>query len=563
MYSKILKSYYKTIGLYRAALVFALSFVANVLDVFSLTIFIPVIETLIGENQARSLVSDLVRQFLEFFSIRASLENLIFLIIGVSVLKIAILIYHRRLSTYLASEIQRKSRYRIISGFLYSQFTTSEHFSKSELMSIVTEHINRYSNTFFLLTQLLVHALNGALISLVLAYLSIEITGLVFLSFFLIFPLLHMLGKLTKQSGREYADQITQFYKQVDPIVEAKRMLVSLGAQSEAARVLKTITESLSYTWKKSAFYSNSPSFFVQPAGIILASVIILWSVNLDISTATLGSFGVCFIRMLPTFQSLATASNEIRSHQFSIAKVLNAITILDSKPMHSESQDKFSHSKSIEVRDLSLRYGSREIAKAFSTKIDRGSYVAIIGASGSGKSAFLDALVGFNRFSAGGVFFDDINRNTINDKIFFQKVAYVGQRPFFLPISIKDNLIFGLEDVDLSYFEQICADFKIQEFISNIPEKFDYILKEDLSNLSGGELQRLSLARAVLRKPEILILDEATSAMDQETQSVILSALKKLNSSLKTTIIFVSHRTEVLSDVSHIIYTKEFLKVE
>ena len=195
---------------------------------------------------------------------------------------------------------------------------------------------------------------------------------------------------------------------------------------------------------------------------------------------------------------------------------------------------------------------------KDLNLNLKKNEITALVGESGSGKSTILDLLLSLQKPSSGSLLVDGINISQINVESYRKKVGVVFQEPFLLEMSIKDNLKWFSSEINISN-EDIYSALDISnctEFVNNLPQKMDTIIGERGSSLSGGQKQRIALARAIIRKPEILILDEPTSALDLDSEKFIINSLNKISGSM--TIIIVTHKLSILRNVPNIFFLSE-----
>ncbi len=204
----------------------------------------------------------------------------------------------------------------------------------------------------------------------------------------------------------------------------------------------------------------------------------------------------------------------------------------------------------SIKFRDISFSYvEGKELLKNINLEIKKGEAVGIIGKSGSGKSTLLNIASGLIKPSNGEVNADGININK-NLASWREKIGYISQDFFLLDSSIAENIAFGVpkEEIDFVKVEKAIEMAELNEFILDQDKGYHTLIGEKGSKISGGQKQRLSIARAIYNSPEILLLDEATSSLDKDVENKILSTLKKLKN--KFTIILISHHENPLKIV-------------
>jgi len=203
----------------------------------------------------------------------------------------------------------------------------------------------------------------------------------------------------------------------------------------------------------------------------------------------------------------------------------------------------------SITAKNVSFGYNKdTPVLHELSFSIPKSKKVAFVGKSGCGKSTLVDLLTGFHEDFSGSLLIDDHNFNSINKHAWRKMLGYVSQETFIFNDTVTNNLIFGLRsDIKKEEIEEACRNAQVLETIRSFEKGFDTVLGERGVRLSGGEKQRLAIARLFLRKPLIVVLDEATSALDSDSEKKVKHAIDRL--SIGRTVIAVAHRLSTISD--------------
>ncbi|WP_160675928.1 peptidase domain-containing ABC transporter [Clostridium sp. C8-1-8] len=227
----------------------------------------------------------------------------------------------------------------------------------------------------------------------------------------------------------------------------------------------------------------------------------------------------------------------------------LTEIQILQTEKK-TESEEKLLSPESLlgEVvfNKVDFRYGTgNKILKSLKFSIKKGSKVAFVGESGSGKTTIAKLLMGFYKVEGGQILINNYNIDDIDKNILREKIAYVSQDYFFFSGTIRQNLEFANINASFDEIKEICKIVQIDEYIENLTFKYNTKLEENATNLSAGQRQRLAIAKALLRNPEILILDEATSNLDSITEVEIQKALD--NYRVNNTRIIIAHRLSTI----------------
>jgi len=195
---------------------------------------------------------------------------------------------------------------------------------------------------------------------------------------------------------------------------------------------------------------------------------------------------------------------------------------------------------------NVNFRYENRNfVLQDINFQINQGDKIALVGESGSGKTTLVKLLLRFYNCEKGEILINNINIRDINLDVLRNKIAYVSQETFLFSMSIKENLCLGNPNISFEDILEISKMTKMHDFINELPFRYDTLLIENGNNLSGGQRQRLAIARAILKKPDILILDEATSNLDSLTENTIINVVHNYCKNITT--IIIAHRLSTI----------------
>ncbi len=215
-----------------------------------------------------------------------------------------------------------------------------------------------------------------------------------------------------------------------------------------------------------------------------------------------------------------------------------------------------------LKFQNVSFNYPEKKTAlHKINLKIPKGQMTAFVGKSGAGKTTIVDLMLGLYQQTEGEIYLDDEKLNNYELNSYRQRVGFVPQDPQLLDTSIRENLLWSKPDASENEIWEACRLSNAEEFISNMPKKLDTILGERGMRLSGGQRQRLSLARAIIRKPEILFLDEATSSLDTESEKLIQKSINNLAKEM--TIVVIAHRLSTIKNVDYVYVLEDGKLVE
>ncbi|OOM70721.1 lactococcin-G-processing and transport ATP-binding protein LagD [Clostridium puniceum] len=197
-------------------------------------------------------------------------------------------------------------------------------------------------------------------------------------------------------------------------------------------------------------------------------------------------------------------------------------------------------------LKNVNFAYGVRDnVLNDININISNGQRIALVGESGSGKTTIAKLLMGFYKVKQGKIILNNYDINDINKETLRSKISYISQDSFFFSGTIKENLEFAGDGVTYEEMIDACKKAQMHDYIESLPLRYKTPLEEKGSNLSGGQRQRLSIARALLKKPEILIMDEATSNLDSITERAIQRTLDECTENVTT--IIIAHRLSTI----------------
>ena len=205
-----------------------------------------------------------------------------------------------------------------------------------------------------------------------------------------------------------------------------------------------------------------------------------------------------------------------------------------------------------VELRDVWFGYGDTPVLRGLDLAVRSGQTVAIVGESGGGKSTTIDLLLRFHDPQRGQVLIDGVDLRELRLADYRAHTAVVSQTPFLFNTSIRENIGYGKPGATMAEIEAAARVANIHDFIASLPAGYETLAGERGSNLSGGQMQRITIARAILRDPAILLLDEATSALDSESEQLVQRALDQLRRG--RTSFVVAHRLSTVVDADLIV---------
>lgn len=301
--------------------------------------------------------------------------------------------------------------------------------------------------------------------------------------------------------------------------------------------------------------FPNVMTFLITCGSVIIWLVGGKWIIdpnNTEISIGLLVSF-ISYTSMF--YNPVNFFANISDSYQNALASAEKIFDIIDAEPEHNFAKGKELERMDgkIEFRNVNFAFDrSKKVVDNVSFTINPGDIVGIVGTTGSGKSTLINLLMRFYDDYEGEIFVDDVNIKDIDMKYYRDQIGYVQQEPLMFKDTVFNNIAYGTPNAHVEQVIYAADVANAHGFISRLPDSYDTYLGERGIGLSGGEKQRLSIARAVMKNPSVLIFDEATAAVDSETEELIQQAIDRLIRGRTT--LMIAHRLSTLRKANRIL---------
>ncbi|EHK2440410.1 peptidase domain-containing ABC transporter [Clostridium perfringens] len=328
-----------------------------------------------------------------------------------------------------------------------------------------------------------------------------------------------------------------------------------------AEREVNLETEKRFIRFIKSIFRNESiNNFQVSLKSLVkgIFAIIILWVGTVQvlsgkISFGELLTFNALLVYFLTPIENMINLQPKL---QTAIVASERLSDILDLKLEKSEEEHKKINPESlkgkIEFKNVDFRYGTRQlILKNINLTFNQGERIALVGESGSGKTTLVKLLLNFYQCENGEITINDYNLIDINLESLRDKIAYISQETFLFNGTIIENLMLGNPYLTYEEIIDACKRAQIHDFINSLPLRYNTLVEESGANFSGGQKQRLAIARAILKNPEILIMDEATSNLDSITEKAIEKTIREFSEGITT--IIIAHRLSTIKRCDNI----------
>ena len=313
----------------------------------------------------------------------------------------------------------------------------------------------------------------------------------------------------------------------------------------------------------KNNFYGAMPPYVIEILVVIslflLAGLISLQNIeNEYLMVASYAIIVAAIFRIAPALNRIQIAMNAINTSRDFVKTIISEYEKNDFDFVEAKSELIFDFKNSIKLEDVSFSYQKDLVIKNLSLEIKKGEFVGIIGLSGAGKSTLADIIMGLLPVDGGEILVDDTKFTQENFYALRKLIGYVPQQINILDGSFKRNIAWGVQDKDVNDTKviEVLKQAQLYDFVNGFEGGIDALSIVGSMGLSQGQKQRLAIARALYRSPEILIFDEATSSLDVETEHEITQMLNSMKG--QKTIIAIAHRLSTLKSCDRLIYLKD-----
>ncbi len=364
------------------------------------------------------------------------------------------------------------------------------------------------------------------------------------------------LGKKMGKRTLDSAEKTDKFVKFLSEIIKGSLLIKIYQKEHDE---IKNINQVIEDQWKanrktQQTFLGAAPVMETISA-VAIAIVVFFAGYRSFQGALSLGQFVSFLAALMLAYQpvrALAGLNIGIKSGLVAVRRTYEIIDRINLVKEESHLPELKINRGNIEFIDINFSYPNNvQALKGVNGKINGGEKVGFVGVSGSGKTTLLNLIPRFFHLSKGKIIIDDQNINEVKLSSLRKKISLVSQDIILFDDTVLKNLTYGYEKASKEDILQACKNSASQEFIEKLPEKYETIIGENGVRLSGGQKQRISIARAILKNAPIILLDEATSSLDSESEKVIHDAIENLTKN-KTTII-IAHRLATIKNCNKI----------
>ena len=469
--------------------------------------------------------------------------------------------------TFLRNGVLQDVRNAIYDKILALPVSYFSEKRKGDTISRITADVNEVQTSFLSILELVVREPLTLIFTLILMLImSPTLTLFVFVFLPISGFIISSIGKKLKSKSSEAQEENGYFLSLVEETLSSLKIVKGFNAEDKFRSKFRSSTSRLRRILNSLLNRQNLASPASEFLGIFVIVIILWYGGRMVLIDGTLD--GAMFIAFIGLAYNILTPAKQISKATYSVKKGNAAAErifhVLDTESTITDSKnaiEKSNFKEVIEIDNVSFRYEDENVLKNFSISVPKGSTVALVGQSGSGKSTIANLVTRFYDVNEGSIKIDGIDIREMTKRSLRNLMGLVTQDSILFNDTIRNNVGLGKDNAT---DEEIIDALKIAnawEFVKDLPLGLDTNIGDSGNKLSGGQKQRLSIARAVLKNPPIMILDEATSALDTESERLVQKALE--NMMKNRTSIVIAHRLSTIQNADQIVVMQKGQIVE
>jgi len=554
-----------------------LGFMASLAEGLSIGVLIPILHSVLDPAPVESdgPFAVWMTTYAESFNQESRLFILCSTIFGLIAIKAMVTFAHTYMGEWLNGRTAHDLRTRLARLLLRVDYTFILQQPAGRLIDTLEHQTWRAGQVFSCLSALVVTGATVLVFSGLLLLTSWRVSLAIGIGVLLASSLLFVLTRRGKRLGEEAVASSQALVARMVDLLDSMRVVRAFGQEHREHDRFQSLSDRERRTYMAMDLTAAmvNPLMEVLYVPLLLAAVVMAWSAGT--SPTVLVACLVLFYRLQPKIQHFQKA-------RVQLASLLGAVDDIgellrpDNKPFLKSGQQPFVRlEESIEFEDVGFRYAPRRDAasdkselppeqhavRGLSFRIERGQMVAIVGVSGAGKSTIVNLLCRFCDPQEGGILVDGVALPDLDTAAWRSRIAIAGQDADLITGSIAENIAYGRPDAARERIEEAARTAEAHDFIASMPDGYDTYIGSRGRTLSEGQRRRISLARALLTDPCVLVLDEVMSGLDNVTSAAVAATLERLRGEL--TIVMISHRLQSVLHADHIVVLSEGRIVE
>lgn len=530
---------------------------SGALEGMGMLTLVPLLQVAVGGGHApNSVFYKVTENVLGVLGLKPALGPLVALAVGAVVTKSAVLWLAMKQVGYTVAHVSTDLRLTFTRALLAARW---RHFGSQPIgrfANAVVQETNQAANGYSQACQMLaatVQVMMYISVSLLMSWMT-TVFALGVGAIMVVF--LRRLVHMSRTAGKKHTQLSKALASRFVDALQGIKAIKAMAQEEQFLHIFEQQTQGLNQTQQRRVLAAESLKAIQEPLGALvlgtgLYAVLSLGTVPFSVVLVMTFVFHRLITR-ISSIQFTYQAMVHFESAFWSLREEIDD-AIAEREPTGGDRVPTLD--RNLKIDDVHFAYGERPILRGLSLTVPAGRFVALIGASGAGKTTTVDLILGLHRPQKGEVYIDGVPLSEINLREWRQEVGYVPQEMLLFNDTILNNITLGDKEISRADVERALRDAGAWDFVVDRPDGLETKIGNMGSMVSGGQRQRLAIARALARNPKLLVLDEVTAALDPATEAAICETLQALRN--RVTIIAISHQ-QAIQDAADIAYHVE-----
>lgn len=535
--------------------------IGGILEGFALLLLVPILNFTMKNDVNESGFISIINNFLSRIDINFSLGVGLILFFLIFLVQMVFFVLREYSIADTIAFVRLKIRRDLYGALLKSEWIYIVKKKRGKLVSAVVNDSEKAGNAIYsfliLISSIIISSVYTSAAMIIAPVFTIVMLSTGLILFLLLKKTITMgtdFGKISSEANSGLQVVLNEHF-------DAMKLIKGTALFDLSEQAVTNAAEGMAAVERKVLKHNAKIKSYSEPIIIALLAFGIYFAIaHLQIDLAELFVVLLIFLRLFPKMIQLSQMFFQLLVFKPSYEKVsfFTQQAIKHVEKAFANGSNFISVNKGIEIKDISFAYNpNNKVINEFNLGIKKGETIAIVGESGSGKSTLTDLFLGLITPQSGSIYIDDQPLNEIDLISYRKKIGYVSQETILIHDTVKNNILWGnTHSLNDKQFGEICKLSHVEEFVKKMPEHYNTIIGDKGTMLSGGQRQRLAIARALARKPEILILDEATSSLDSDSERLIQKSIDNF-SGVISIIIIIAHRLSTVINADRIIVLK------
>lgn len=542
---------------------------AAFLEFLALAALLPVFNLMFGVSQASEAgaIFSSISRLLANLPFKDGIISAFVFLIALTLLRAVFGIISEFLTAFTAGRIMYDTKNKLLDKYCYAPYQFFLDTKQGEVLYNIINAPKRFAQVLYKIPRLFLELLRISAIMALLFYINVYTTViLILLSLAFNMAISHLSNRVSYILGKERVELETQQTVFINELFNGIKQIIAYGARNTWKTKFKKANKRFADIFIKDASWVAAPKFIVDIFGYLAIFIVIVFvktrnPQKLVETLPVIGIFAMALVRILPSLVNIGRLRMEIVGGLPDVEVMYKTLNIKFQDVKHG---DKIFEGLDDAIVFEGVHFAHKErheLLKGIDISFRKNQITAIVGTTGSGKTTIINLVLGLFQPTKGRVAIDRTDLREYKIQTWLEKIGLVSQDTFIFHSTIADNICLGSDKYSR---EQIIKAAKLSgadEFIKHFPNGYETVVGERGMKLSGGQQQCIAIARAIIRNPQILILDEATSAVDNISEKMLQEAIN--NASKDRTVIIIAHRLSTIQNADKVVVLKDGAIIE